>query len=141
MGVQGETEQKRQSSAAAAIPAIGGPAAPISRGWVLALVTSDPERQSLAAAYLTQWLGPETNASWNRAVGYLPTRQSAFAYWDPADSYTGLMQQLLQAARPRPVLANYSQIAEALQKAVEQVLSGAITPEEAAAQAIEASQP
>lgn len=141
MDTQSAAGQKLQNSGAAAIPAIGGPATSISRGWALAVVTPDSARQSLAAAYIAQWLQPETNATWNHAVSYLPTRQSALATWDPADSYTGLARQLLQTAHPRPALANYSQVAEALQKAVEQVLSGAMPPEQAADQAVEAVRP
>jgi len=129
-----------QSSAVAPIPAISGPAAAIGRGWVAILVTSDPARQPLAAAFLMQLMAPETNAAWNRAAHSLPTRQAALALWDAADSYTPFVQQLLQTAQPRPLLANYTQVAAALQQAVEAVLSGAATPEEAAAQAIENAQ-
>ncbi len=128
-----------QSSAVAPIPAISGPGAPISRGWVLALVTTDPARQSLAVEFMTRLMSPDTNAAWNLAAGYLPTRQAALTGWDDTDSYTHFIQQELQVARPRPPLSNYTQIASALQKAVKDVLMGVATPEEAAAQAIEST--
>jgi maltose-binding protein MalE len=47
---------------------------------------------------------------------------------------------LLESAQPRPRLPNYAQVAAALQQAVEDVLTGTATPEEAAAGAIENTQ-
>lgn len=129
-----------QSTAVASIPTINGPGGAIGRGWVLALVASDPARQSATVEFMTQLMTPKTSAAWNLAAGYLPTRQAALANWDEADSYTHFAQQQLQAAQPRPRLANYTQVAAALQVAVEDVLAGAATPEQAAAQAIEAVQ-
>lgn len=125
------------NSAAAPIPAINGPGASIGRGWAIALVTSDPARQSLAAEFLSQLMSPETSAAWNQAANYAPTRQAALALWDQTDGYTRFLQQLLTAAQPRPALTNYTQVAAALQEAVEDVLSGAAAPEEAAAEAVE----
>jgi ABC-type glycerol-3-phosphate transport system substrate-binding protein len=89
---------------------------------------------------MAQLMAPETLASWNLAAGYLPTRQSALSHWDETDSYTPFIQQQLLEARIRPRLPNYTQVAAALQQAVEAVLTGAATPEEAAAQAIEDAQ-
>ena len=125
------------SAAVAPIPAINGPGAAIGRGWVLALAATDTTRQSAAVAFMVQLMSAEVNSAWNQAAGYLPTRQAALAEWDEADSYTRFVEQQLQEAQPRPRLSNYTQVAAALQQAVEGVLSGALTPEEAAAQAIE----
>jgi len=129
-----------QSSAPAPIPAINGPAAAIDHGWAMALVTPDPARQSAALDFMLRILSPEVNAAWNQAAGYLPTRQSAVALWDQEDSYVPFMHQQLLAATNRPVASNYTQMAAALQEAVESVLTGAATPEEAAAQAVEDAQ-
>ena len=131
---------RAQNSAPAPIPAINGPAAPLNRGWVLALVTPDPVRQSAAAELMSQLLAPETNAAWNQSTHYLPTRQAALALWDPEDSYGPFIHQQLQATRPRPVIPNYAQTAAAMQQAVEDVLTGVATPDEAAAQAVESVQ-
>ncbi len=125
------------STAMAPVPAINGAGAPISRGWALALIASDPTRQSLAVEFMTQLMSPQTNADWNKAAGYLPTRQAALALWDEEDSYTRFASQQLQTAQPRPRLVNYTQVAAALQEAVEAIISGSATPEEAAAQAID----
>jgi multiple sugar transport system substrate-binding protein len=124
-------------AAPASIPAINGPATAINRGWALALVATEPARQSAAMAFMLKLMAPETNAAWNQAANYLPTRQSAMAHWDVGDSYTPFINQQLQAARQRPVIANYAQVAAALQEAVEDVVTGAATPEEAAAQVME----
>jgi multiple sugar transport system substrate-binding protein len=126
-----------QSSAMAPIPAVNGPGAAIGRGWALALVASDPARQSAALEFITQMMSPEMNATWSQAAGYLPTRRAATALWDEADSFTRFAQQQLEAAQPRPRLPNYTQVAAVLQEAVEDVITGVATPEEAAAQAVE----
>jgi multiple sugar transport system substrate-binding protein len=121
-----------QSSAPAPIPAIQGPAAAIGRGWALALVAQDTARQEVAAEFMLQLMDAETNAAWNRAANYLPTRQGALANDELSDSYAVFVGPQLLAARPRPYVANYTQVAAALQEAVEAVLSGALTPEQAA---------
>lgn len=131
------------NAAVAPIPAITGAGPPISQGWALVLVASDPERQALAVDLMARWMGAETNANWSRAAGYLPTRQSASSLLSEAAeageaaSYLRFIDQQLQAARPRPRLPNYAQVAAALQEAVEDVVSGAAMPEEAAARIIE----
>jgi ABC-type glycerol-3-phosphate transport system substrate-binding protein len=125
-----------QGSAAAPVPAANGPEPGIARGWALSLVTPDPARQSVTTEFMTQLMAPEANARWNLAADYLPTRQTALSFWDEADSYTPFIQQQLLQARTRPRLSNYTQVAAALQQAVEGVLTGEATPEEAAAQAM-----
>ncbi len=131
------------NASVAPIPAISGAGSPISRGWALVLVATEPERQSLAAELMTRFMATETMANWNRAVGYLPTRQSATlasieaAEDSEAFSYMRFIDQQLQAAQPRPRLSNYAQVAAALQEAVEDVISGAAGPEEAAARVVE----
>jgi multiple sugar transport system substrate-binding protein len=118
----------------APVPSIAGPAAPISRGWALVLITPDPARQAAAARFMELWLSPETNASWNLAADTLPTLQSSLAYWEPEDAYFGFLHQQLLVAYPRPTVPGYSQVSAAFQQAVEAVLKGERTPEEAAAE-------
>jgi ABC-type glycerol-3-phosphate transport system substrate-binding protein len=133
------------NAAVAPIPAISGAGPPISRGWALVLVTTEAEKQSLAVELMARLMAPEINAGWNRAAGYLPTRESAAsASIEAAEDgelyiYMRFIEQQLQAARPRPRLPNYAQVAAALQKAVEDVVSGAARPEEAAAGVVESS--
>ncbi|MGD8398864.1 MAG: extracellular solute-binding protein [Anaerolineae bacterium] len=122
--------------APAPIPAINGAGPPISQGWAFVLVTADPARQSVAAEWMVQFMSPDVLAAWNRAAGYLPTRQSVLADAGEADSYARFIHQQLLLARARPQLANYTQVAVSLQRAVEQVVTGTATPEEAAAAAV-----
>jgi len=117
----------------AAVPSISGPAAPLIRGWTLVLVTPDAARQAAAARFLKLWLSPETNSGWNQASGTLPTLQASLASWDPGDAYLAFLHEELLKARPRPAVPGYGKIAAALQEAVQAVLTGAQTPEEAAA--------
>jgi ABC-type glycerol-3-phosphate transport system substrate-binding protein len=135
-------EQDRvQSSAVAAIPSINGPAAAIGRGWALALVATDPARQAAATDLLVQLMAPEFNAAWTQSADYLPTRQSALPNWLENEIYTRFIEQQLQIAQPRPAIANYAQVAAALQQATEAVLmTGTASPEEAAADAIKSAQ-
>jgi ABC-type glycerol-3-phosphate transport system substrate-binding protein len=125
-----------ESSAPAPIPAINGPAAPIDRGWALALITADASREPAAVEFMLRVMAPETNAAWNLAANSLPTRQAALALWNQEDSYVPFIGQQLLAARPRPPVPNYTQVAAALQSAVESVLSGEASPEDAAAAAV-----
>jgi len=136
----GDLRERLNSSSAAAVPTANGSAPPIGRGWVLALVTSDPARQAAAVDWMVQLMNPATNAAWNEAADYLPTRAAAMAEWRSGDSYGQFIQQQLWIARPRPRLADYTQIAAALQEAVVAVLSGTATPQEAANQAMAGSQ-
>jgi ABC-type glycerol-3-phosphate transport system substrate-binding protein len=128
------------NTAVAAIPGNSGPAPAIGRTWVLALVTANPARQAIALEFVDQMMAPEVSASWNWAAGYLPTRQAALANWDSADVYTPFIRQRLLEARPRPRFLNYVQVMGELQTAVEGVLSGMSTAEQAAAQVIENTQ-
>jgi ABC-type glycerol-3-phosphate transport system substrate-binding protein len=122
------------------IPTVSGPGTAISRGWAVALIATDPTRQALAVDLVQRWMAPEINGPWNQAASYLPTRQAALAFWD-ATEYSPFAEQQLLMARPRPFLPNYTAIASALQDAVDQVLGGEKTPEEAATLAIEKTQP
>ena len=136
----GGDRERLSSSAVAAVPAAAGPAAPIGRGWVLVLVTSDPARQAAAVDWMVQLMGPTVNAAWNEAADYLPTRASAMAEWRPGNGYSQFIRQQLLAARPRPLLADYTKVAAALQEAVVAVLNGTATPQDAANQAVAGSQ-
>ncbi len=128
------------STGVAPIPGQSGPAAAIGRVWALAVIAANPDRQAIALEFVDQLLEPAVYASWSRAAGYLPTRQEALRNWDQTDPYTPFIQERLQGARPRPRFPDYVQVAGELQVAVEAVLSGRLTAEEAATQAIDNSQ-
>ena len=73
----------------------------------------------------------------HQAAGTLPTRQSVLATSETEDSYERFIHQQLTAAQPRPRLPNYAQVAAALQNAVQEVVAGTQSPEEAAAELLE----
>ncbi|MBC8248870.1 MAG: extracellular solute-binding protein [Anaerolineales bacterium] len=120
----------------AAIPTRDGNTVTLSKGWALAIVTEDSARQA-AAAQLIEWLlAPENNAGWNLAAGHLPTRQAAFDHAGAEDQYFPFVRQQLANVYPRPMAAAYDKIGRALQRAVQDVLQGEVSPQEAADAAI-----
>ena len=75
------------------------------------------------------FLGP-----WTYALGSLPPNAVALEAW-PAGPSTTLVQQLVSVARPVPPRQITELVGPALRKAVDEVLSGAMTPQTAALQA------
>jgi ABC-type glycerol-3-phosphate transport system substrate-binding protein len=122
----------------AAIPTRDGNLGTLSKGWALAVVTEDPDRQAVAAQLIEWLLEPKNTADWNLAAGHLPTRQEAFDYLGTADDYFPFVQRQLANVYPRPMASAYEKIGRALQRAVQDVLQGKASPEEAAAAAITA---
>ena len=121
-----------KNTAFAAIPTRDGNAVTLSTGWALAIVTEDSSRQT-AAGQLIEWLlEPENNAGWNLAAGHLPTRQAAFEHLGTEDQYFPFVRQQLANVYPRPMAAAYDKMGRALQRAVQDVLQGEVSPEEAA---------
>ncbi len=109
----------------------------IGRGWALALVTQDPERQELSAALIEHLLAPDNNGTWTYAAGRLPTRYAAFEAWDSGDPYLPFIRNLLAEANPAPNPDLASAIGGPLAEALAKVLSGQATPAEAAQSAVE----
>ena len=104
----------------------------MSKGWALAIVTEDPARQAVATQFIEWLLEPENNADWNLAAGHLPTRQAAFDHLGTADPYFPFVRQQLENVYPRPTAPAYEKIGRALQKAIQDVLEGKASPQEAA---------
>ncbi|MBL7183675.1 MAG: hypothetical protein ISS50_04405, partial [Anaerolineae bacterium] len=116
----------------AAIPTRDGNVVTLSKGWALAIVTEDSSRQAVVAQFIEWLLEPEKNANWNLAAGHLPTSQAAFEHLDAADQYFPFVRQQLANVYSRPMAAAYEKIGRALQRAVQDVLQGEVSPEEAA---------
>jgi len=116
----------------AAIPTRDGNVATLSKGWALAIVTDDPSQQAIAAQFIEWLLTPQNNAKWNLAAGHLPTRKAAFEYLGIADPYFPFARQQLENVHPRPMGPAYEKISRALQRAVQDVLKGEASPQEAA---------
>ncbi len=115
----------------AAMPTWDGRAVTIGRGWMLAIVAREPERQAAAARLIAWLLRPEHAGEWTMAGHRLPATRAALAHWGNADPYIAFIRQLLEAALPRPGDEKFAAASRALQWAERQVLSGNLTPEQA----------
>jgi multiple sugar transport system substrate-binding protein len=116
----------------AAIPTRDGRVTTLNTGWALAMVTQDSARQVAAAQFIEWLLEPENNAHWNLTAGRLPTRQTAFEYLGTVDPYFPFVRQQLENVYLRPTASVYEKTGRALQKAVQDVLTGEASPQEAA---------
>jgi ABC-type glycerol-3-phosphate transport system substrate-binding protein len=126
-----------ETMAAAPIPTKSGRPISIARGWALAIVTEDPARQDFAMQ-LVDWLtAPDHNALWTQASGYLPGTRSALRLWEVSEDERTVLRGLLEAAMPPPRPAVMEAIGHPMQQALESLLNGRATPEEAAASAVE----
>lgn len=121
----------------APLPSRDGRVATVTRGWALAIVTTDPARQKAAARFIEWLLLPEHNAAWTQAAGRLPARRSALAVWGTEDDYYIFLRWQLESAAFRPGGSSYMDTGTRLQRAVSDVLAGQATPDEAVKKALE----
>ncbi|MFQ6057439.1 MAG: extracellular solute-binding protein [Anaerolineae bacterium] len=124
-----------KSTAFAAVPTRQGVIATMARGWAYTLVARDPARQVAAARFVSWLMAAENLATWSQAAHHLPTRRSALAAME-RDEYTAFVEKQLEKAHFRPPVPAYNEMARALQEAVQDVLTGAATPRDAAARAV-----
>ncbi len=110
------------------------------RGWVIAIVTEDPTRQALAALLLNWLVAPDHNGAWTQEVGYLPSTRGTLRMWDVSSSDRTVLRHILDAAAAPPSDQALEQVGPAIQEALQAVLRGWSTPEEAAAAAVESLQ-
>jgi ABC-type glycerol-3-phosphate transport system substrate-binding protein len=120
----------------APLPAVDQSIAPIARGWALALVTHDPHRQAPAIRLMQRLASPLNNGAWTQSARTLPGRISALAQWDQSDPYTGFVHDQLARAQAAPPASITNVIGPIMRKAIDDVLSGHATPEEAAQLAV-----
>ncbi len=112
----------------APLPTQSGDVATMSRGWAFVIITADPLRQT-AAARLIEWLmAPQNLAEWSVTTSHLPTRATALRLTDWPEDYTDFLATQLENAFFRPSTPDFDRIAQALQGAVEDVLTGERTP-------------
>lgn len=107
----------------------------LAGGSVLGLVTDDPERQRAAVALMTWLLEPEWYGKWTRAIGRLPVVRGGLEVWEVGTERKAVLTALLESARVQPPVSIRSHVGPALQRAVEAVLTGQMSPRQAAAQA------
>jgi multiple sugar transport system substrate-binding protein len=111
----------------------------ITHGWTLVLVTDDMQRQVAALKLIESFMSTGNNADWNSINQSIPTRDTAFQQLaGDDDAYWAFLAEQLNTARPQPGFIGYDRIGRIMQQAVEQVIKGEATPEEAAATAVDA---
>ncbi|MEA3338224.1 MAG: extracellular solute-binding protein [Chloroflexota bacterium] len=123
------------------IPAATEQPTNIGRGWTLAVVAQDPERQAASVRFIEAMLASEFNATRSLAADRLPVRRSALDLWDPDDPYVSFVRWQLEAAATHPSGASYLHAAPILSEAARSVLSGDVTAREATEQATGMSVP
>lgn len=124
-----------RKSSFAAVPTRTGVSTTIADMWAYVLVTDDPHRQK-AAWSLIRWLvDPQHLGPWALSAHRLPTRLSALPDTSE-DEYLKFVTNLLLRAQVRPRNPYYDKAGRALQQAVEAVVTGSASPEEAAARAV-----
>ena len=107
-------------------------------GWVFVLVTDDVNRQAAALKLIESFMSTRNNVTWNNINNSIPIRDSAFQQISGDDPYWIFLGEQLNTARPEPRFTGYDRIGRIIQQAVEQVLRGEATADEAAATAVDA---
>jgi len=120
----------------APLPTWNGTVTNMSHGWVMVIVAQDQPHQQAAARLLTWLMDPPRNAAWSLSAVLLPARREALAFLGNEDPYYPFLHWQLESAHFHPTSPSYEAIAQALQNAVREVLSGTATPEEAARQVL-----
>ena len=110
----------------------------ITHAWTMVLVTADIERQKAALSLIESFMSTTNNATWNTINRTIPTRDTAYQIVADDDPYWSYLTEQLNTAQPAPSFAGYDRIGRIIQQAVQQVISGEATPEEATATAIDA---
>ncbi len=122
----------------APLPTAGSTSVGVMHAWVFSLVTSDINRQEEALRLMESFLSTEANGSWNQINKSIPVRDSSFQQLAGDNPYWQLLTTQLNAARPEPRFTGYDRVGRIFQQAVEQVLRGEATAEEAASTAVDA---
>jgi ABC-type glycerol-3-phosphate transport system substrate-binding protein len=110
----------------------------MTHGWVVVLITDDFYRQRAALSLMEWFLSTGRNAAWNALNHSIPTTDSAYRQVAGSDPYWEFLTQQLNTARPYPRFSGYSQVGRIIQQAVQQVIGGEATPQEATTAAIDA---
>ncbi len=127
--------------AAAPLPTWDGQPRALTRGWGIAITTSDPARREAALAFMAWLLAPETLGPWSQSAGYIPTRRSALASWNVPPTYRDTLDVLLQNAIPYPAHAAVASLRHALTAGLQALLQEGVSPEEAVQRARETYTP
>jgi ABC-type glycerol-3-phosphate transport system substrate-binding protein len=123
--------------AALPLPTKGGAGVCFAQTWSWAIVTQDPELRSISAE-LVGWLEePSFLGSWTSALGMLPPNRSTLDEW-PGGLQRTIATRIVSVSRPVPPDEILATFGPPLQAAVDSVLNGGATPEQAAQAAAQA---
>ena len=103
----------------------------------ITIFATTPEQQRAAWAFTRHFTSPEGSVEWALQTGYLPIRKSSAedarlqAFWAEWP-YNRASYDCLPHAKPEPNLRGWQAIRGLVERAVEEVINGLATPEEAA---------
>jgi len=118
-------------ASAAPLPTRDGAGVTVATTWTWAVVTRDPETQSVLVE-LVEWLSdPEFTGPWTHSLRRMPVQAAALAAW-PDGPARLLVQQLAAVARAAPPQTLLDVVGPPTRRAVDAVLSGAQPPQAAA---------
>jgi ABC-type glycerol-3-phosphate transport system substrate-binding protein len=123
--------------AALPLPTKGGAGVCFAQTWSWAIVTQDPDLQAVSAELIAWLEEPGFLGEWTSALGMLPPNRSALENW-PGGLQRTIATRLVGVSRPLPAEEVLVTFGPPLQAAVESVLSGGSTPEQAAQAAAQA---
>lgn len=132
--------------AAGVLPGVEeGGGVPVGDGSLWISEAASPEQRGAAWQYIKFLSEPEQQAELHLAGGYVPTRLSAIddpavqARWEEEPAFRFAVDQLVESettlATVGSVIGDYQGVRNAVTKALEGMLAGDLTPEEALAQA------
>ena len=115
------------------VPTANGPAPGAAAGWCWAITTSDPARREASAELIAVLMDTQVMAMEAQDNHHLPTRRSALALttWS-SQEYATFLRDMLAQAIPYPHIPGYASLSQTLQSALDEVILGEATPEEAA---------
>ncbi len=122
---------------AAPVPTRDGTPAALVSSWSYVILTSDPARQRAAAEYLKWISDPTRMAEWASAARLVPAGQGAFAQAIVPEDYADMLRGLLTEGIVAPSFAEQAPFAEAWHTAIQAVLNGVLSPDDAAFRAIQ----
>jgi ABC-type glycerol-3-phosphate transport system substrate-binding protein len=130
--------QRALFSGAALIPTSDGAPFALAEGWSWAVVNKAGDHRS--AVDLLLWLtGPEQLSEWTLAAQVLPPRAAALAGWGDS-SFAPFASDVLTHAQARPSGDVLAAVGPPLRQALDDVLSGRVSPFTAATTAAQAIQ-
>ncbi|MGD8633229.1 MAG: extracellular solute-binding protein [Anaerolineales bacterium] len=109
----------------------------LAQTWSWGLVAKNAELDQTQVDLLSHLMDPAFLGPWTQALGLLPPNGSTLAAWDDGPD-SALVSSLVTVTRPLPPRSARSAVGNALLDAVEAVLTGALSPAEAAEAAADA---